>query len=161
MLDKVNWLVCIRSDHSSVLIFSSGYPYLPNLQLEPQFPSVALLNWTTGVGTARYWTSKLLIDTAQIDSDQAVITQTSEVSNLTLYSQAFVGKNGRRWILFINKRFVNLDISLPNCIGGTMQVVNEASGFGPAIETELTSNTIMLTPYAVAVVHMPPLRATF
>jgi hypothetical protein len=120
-----------------------------------------LLNWTTGVGTARYWTSKLLIDTAQIDSDQAVITQTSEVSNLTLYSQAFVGKNGRRWILFINKRFVNLDISLPNCIGGTMQVVNEASGFGPAIETELTSNTIMLTPYAVAVVHMPPLRATF
>jgi hypothetical protein len=95
----------MRSDHSSVLIFFSGYPYLPNLQLEPQFPIVAMLNWTAGAGTARYWASKLLIDTAQIDIDQA-------------------------------------------------------SGFGPAIETELTSNTITLTPYAVAVVHMPPLRTT-
>jgi hypothetical protein len=145
----------MRSDHSSVLNFFSGYPYLPNLQLEPQFPSVALLNWTTGIGTARYWTSKLLIDTVQIDSDQAVITQTSDVSNLNVYSQAFIGKNGRRWIILINKRFANIDVSLPNCIGGTIQVVNEASGFGPAIETELTSSTITLTPYAVAVVHMP------
>jgi hypothetical protein len=28
----------------------------------PQFPSVAMLNWTDGTGTARYWTLKLLID---------------------------------------------------------------------------------------------------
>ncbi|CAF4415445.1 unnamed protein product, partial [Rotaria magnacalcarata] len=33
-----------------------GYPELPDLQLQPQFPSVALLNWTTGEGTAKYWT---------------------------------------------------------------------------------------------------------
>ncbi len=145
----------MRSGHSSVLIFFSGYPYLPDLQLEPQFHSVAILNWTTGAGTARYWTLKLLIDTAQIDSDQAVITQTSDVTNMNVFSQAFVGKNGRRWVILINKRFANIDVSLPDCIGGTMQVVNEVSGFGPAIETELTSSTITLTPYAVAVVHMP------
>lgn len=28
----------------------------------PQYPSVALLNWTDGSGTARYWVLKLLID---------------------------------------------------------------------------------------------------
>jgi len=37
-----------------------GYPQLG--RLEHQFPSVALLNWTTGAGTARYWVLKLLID---------------------------------------------------------------------------------------------------
>ncbi len=97
----------------------------------------------------------MIIDTVQIDSDQAVITQTSDVTNLNIFTQAFVGKNGRRWVILINKRFANIDVSLPNCIGGTMQLVNEASGFGPAIQTELTSSTITLTPYAVAVVHMP------
>jgi hypothetical protein len=60
-----------------ILIYSIGYPELPDLQLQPQFPSVALLNWTTGEGTAKYWISKLLIETVEIDSDQAVITQTT------------------------------------------------------------------------------------
>jgi hypothetical protein len=30
--------------------------------LSPQYPSVALLNWTTGEGTARLWVLKLMID---------------------------------------------------------------------------------------------------
>jgi hypothetical protein len=29
--------------------------------LPPQFPSVAMLNWTTGAGTARYWVLDLLL----------------------------------------------------------------------------------------------------
>ena len=41
-----------------------GSPALPAVMggLEPQFPSVTLLNWTTGEGTARYWVLKLLIE---------------------------------------------------------------------------------------------------
>lgn len=45
-----------------------GYSQLSDLQLQPQFPSVAMLNWTTGEGTAKYWTTKLIIDTADIDN---------------------------------------------------------------------------------------------
>ncbi|CAF4409580.1 unnamed protein product, partial [Rotaria magnacalcarata] len=63
------------------------YPNLPNLQLQPQYPSVALLNWTTGEGTAKYWTSKLLIDTVDIENDQAVATQTTDIGNQNIYSQ--------------------------------------------------------------------------
>ncbi|CAF0857629.1 unnamed protein product [Adineta steineri] len=132
-----------------------GYPNLPDLQLSPQFPSVAMLNWTTGEGTAKYWVSKLLINTTDIDNDQAVITRTSDVGEKNLFSQAFVTKNGRRWVLMVNKRFADINVVLPGCTGGTMQVVDEASGFGPATVTTLASDQILLSAFAVAVVHMP------
>jgi len=133
-----------------------GYPELPQLQLQPQFPSVALLNWTTGEGSAKYWTSKLLIETVDIDNDQAVLTETTDVGGQNVSCQGFVGKNGRRWVLIINKRYDTIDVSLPGCTGGQMQIVNEASAFGPATEIKLTSDYITLSPYAIAVIHMPP-----
>ena len=135
-----------------------GYPELPHLQLQPQYPSVSLLNWTTGEGTAKYWTTKLLIETADIDNDQAVVTQTSDVGGMNLFSQAFVGRNGRRWVLIINKRFANIDVFLPGCTGGQIQIINEASGFGPATKVTLTLSKITLSPFAIAVVHMPPIN---
>ncbi|CAF5129401.1 unnamed protein product, partial [Rotaria sp. Silwood1] len=70
-------------------------------------------------------------------------------------SQAFIGKNHRRWVLIINKRFASVDVFLPGATGGTMQIVNEASGFGPPIETKLMLSRITLSPFAVAIVHMP------
>jgi hypothetical protein len=36
-----------------------------------------------------------------------------------------------------------------------MQIINEASGFGPATEVALTSDRITLTVFAIAIVHMP------
>jgi hypothetical protein len=42
-----------------------GFPALPNLGLAPQFPSVALLNWTNGIGNARYWVLHMLIHNFQ------------------------------------------------------------------------------------------------
>ncbi len=132
-----------------------GYPLLTDLQLQPQYPSVALLNWTTGEGTAKYWTSKLLIETADIDNAEAVITQTTDVGDKNIFSQAFVGQNGRRWVLIVNKRYASVDVSLTGSNGGQMQIINEASGFGPATEVALTSDQITLSPFAIAVVHMP------
>ncbi len=159
MLLHIANLSVSTSDHQSFfilfLIGLIGYPELPGLQLQPNFPSVTMLNWTTGEGTAKYWTSKLLIETADIDNDQAVVTQTTDVGGMNVFSQAFVGKNGRRWVLIVNKRFANVDVSLSGSAGGRMQIINEASGFGPATEVTLTSNTITMTPFAIAVIHMP------
>ncbi|CAF2424843.1 unnamed protein product [Rotaria sp. Silwood2] len=117
-----------------------GYPQLPDLQLQPQYPSVALLNWTT----------------VDINNDQAVTTRTSDIDNQNIFSQAFMSKNNnRRWVLIINKRYTNVDVFLPGCTGGRMQIINEASGFGPATEVTLTLSRITLSPFAVAIVHMP------
>ena len=131
---------------------------MPNLQLDPQYPSVAMLNWTTGEGTAKYWLSKLLIDTADIDNDRAVVTQTTDVGNKNIFSQAFMGKNDRRWVLIVNKRYATVDVFLPGCTGGRMQIINEASGFGPPTEITLTLSRITLSPFAIAVIHMPPIK---
>jgi len=41
----------------------AGSPPIPQWGIpEAQFPSVSMLNWTTGEGNARYWVLKLLID---------------------------------------------------------------------------------------------------
>lgn len=53
-----------------------GYPSMPELGLSPQYPSVALLNWTSGAGTARYWVLKLLLDSAGV-GDGVVATGTA------------------------------------------------------------------------------------
>ena len=39
-----------------------GNPALPELNLPPQYPSVAMLNWTNGLGNARYHVLKTLIE---------------------------------------------------------------------------------------------------
>jgi hypothetical protein len=57
--------------------------------------------------------------------------------------------------LIINKRVASVDVSLTGCTCGQMQIINEATGFGPATEVTLTSDQITLSPFAIAIVHMP------
>jgi len=50
-------------------------PAIPQWDIpDPQYPSVSLLNWTTGAGNARYWVLKLLLDEFEM-GDQLVKTQ--------------------------------------------------------------------------------------
>lgn len=51
-----------------------GYPELSDLNLAPQYPSVAMVDWNTGNGTARYWILKLLLD--ELAVGQAMINTT-------------------------------------------------------------------------------------
>ena len=127
---------------------------MPDLQLDPQFPSVAMLNWTTGQGTAKYWISKLLIETVDIGHDQAVVTRTTDTDEKKIFCQGFVRSDGRRWVLLVNKRYAIIDVFLPGATDGRMLTVDATSGFGPPIETKLSISHIVLNPFAVAVVHM-------
>lgn len=53
------------------------HPAMPELNLAPFYPSVAILNWTNGARTQRYWGLKLLLDTlAQGDDGMAATTVT-------------------------------------------------------------------------------------
>lgn len=156
LLYIVNLLVCQGFFIFPYFLFIFiGYPQLPDLQFDPNFASVTILNWTTGEGTAKYWITKLLIETAQIDQDQTVITQTADVTETNIFSQAFIRKNGQKWVLIVNKRYADINVILPESTGGLMRVINEESTFGPAINITLTSNEIKLTPFGVAIIHMP------
>ena len=60
-----------------------GFPALPNLGLAPQFPSIALLNWTNGIGNARYWVLHMLIHNFQPGDIfvQTTVNQSTEAKN--------------------------------------------------------------------------------
>jgi hypothetical protein len=102
-----------------------------------------------------------LIETADIDNDHAVVTNTTDIGDMNIFSQAFSGKNDRRWILLVNKRYDTMDVSLSGCAGGLLRIIDEVSGFGPPTNITLTSDRILLTPFAVAVVHMPSTEKNF
>jgi hypothetical protein len=237
----------------------TSYPSEPGF-LEPQFPSVAILNWTTGLGTARYWVLKMLIDEFQPGDSLINTTTTTGPSsdpnpfcgsvvngnNLNLEcsdpsatidqiqfasygtpagtcgsyavgacnaanstaivesaclgknscsvfamtpvfgdpcygtikyldvqahcssgggfqpgvitpvsAQAFVTVDGKRKVLVINKDSVAHSAALSGATGGTMQTVDEATGFGPARVEVLAADVVPLAPFAVVLVTMP------
>ena len=130
-----------------------GYPQITKLNFSPNYPSVTMLNWTTGEGTAKYWTTKLLIETAQIDRDHAVETQTSDSTGQIIYTQAFLGENQRKWILIVNKRFVHVQVQLSGFVGAQMFTIDESTANSPPKQTILSSNIIDLNPFAVLIIR--------
>lgn len=245
-----------------------GYPYMSNYPggpagyLDPQFPSVAILNWTDGSGTARYWVLKMLIEefhlgdalqntstsvpptpdadpfcgsilnlqtlqlqctdpTATIEKIVYASYGTNEGScpnwtkgacdapNSTtivegyclgknscsvpattdefgdpcfgtvkyldvvahcstgggfqpnaggaapVHAQAFKTGDGKRKVLITNTQFAAHSANVAGATGGTMQTVDEATGFGPPRVEAVASDDISLAPYAVVLVTMP------
>lgn len=81
-----------------------------------------------------------------------------------VFAQGFVSSGGARRgasdagtqrVLLINKKSTPQSVTLPGANGGTMQVVDLASGDGPPRSSALTSDTIALQPFATAVVQLP------
>jgi hypothetical protein len=137
-----------------------GYPSLnvtrsdtgDTVQLFPQYPSVAMLNWTTGAGTARYWTLKLLIDTLQPQVDVVVPSSTSAAG---VYAQGYMDPtSNQQKVLLLNKKHTAQQVQLPKGMeGATTRCVDEATEFGPAREGTLPdSGVLTLAPFAVCMV---------
>ena len=92
-----------------------GNPTLPDVMggLPPQFPSVSILNWTTGEGTARYWTLSLLIQHFQPGDHlmQTTVTAAAAAEAAPIFAQAFQSGEtaGTQRILLINTKAVSND----------------------------------------------------
>jgi len=115
-----------------------GYP--------SQYPSVTMIDWKNGKPNARYWVLKLIKDNFQ-PGDKIVKTEAGG----PITAQAFVTKSGRK-LLLVNQRSHAVDIKLPaDASHGTLATVDEASGEGAAQVTQISSSTIHLSPFAVAV----------
>lgn len=116
-----------------------------------QFPDVSMLNWETGQPNARYRTLKMIIDHFS-PGDSLMETTVGIMTPSDYAAQAFITKEGRKKMLFLNKRKKTLQVKVPdNLKGAKLSVVDITTGEDEPAESELESNVLELKPYAVVV----------
>ncbi|ETO34712.1 hypothetical protein RFI_02382 [Reticulomyxa filosa] len=118
--------------------------------IPPQYASVTELSWTTGIGNARYWILKMLIDHFHT-GDHLLLTNTSD--SKTLFAQAFIDNAynaSTKRILFVNKLNQNIDILIDSPLqAATLYYIDESTGFGPAQTETISGTTFQLDRYGV------------
>ena len=133
-----------------------NWPGCGGCTIGDQYASVAILDWNTGLGTARYWVLKLLIDHFQQGDmlQNTTLQSTLPPGNLNgppIAAQAFLAPGGAKKMLVLNKDYVDRDATVHGATGATMLTVDLATGFGPARSTLLTNDTFSLGKFSVAV----------
>jgi hypothetical protein len=68
---------------------------------------------------------------------------------------AAVTKGGKRKILLVNKRNHDLAVAIPGASGGHVDYVDVTSGWQPPATAKLTSESVTLHGFSVAVVTLP------
>jgi hypothetical protein len=117
-----------------------------------QFPSVSLLDWTTGKPNARYWILQMLHNNFK-PGDQLV---DARVSAPSVFAEGFVAADGKRKVLLINKRNRGVEISLSGASGAHEVHVDQVTGFSPPASSVLDADRVMLRGYSVMVVNLRP-----
>ena len=120
-----------------------GYP--------TQFPSVTMLDWTTGRPNARYWTLKLLKDSFA-PGDSLVRTT---VDSGSLHARGFVTRSGSRKLLLVNKRDRDLTVAVPGLARASVAFVDGSTPDGIGAR-QSEGEAVDLPRYAVAVVSINP-----
>jgi hypothetical protein len=117
-----------------------GYP--------SQFPSVSMMNWTSGKPNARYWVLKLIKDNFG-PGDKLVETSINPGGDVQV--QGFVTHAGKK-LLLLNKRNRPIEVNLPTGAAvHSMAIVDEESGDGAARKANISGSTVTLAPFAVVV----------
>lgn len=119
--------------------------------LDSQYPSVSLLNWTTGIGNPRYWILKLLLQNFQ--PGDTFLHTTSSVSSV--FAQVIVSSIDKsQKILLVNKKNSNVCVQIPSLTTNVnVAIIDESVGDNPARVQIMSQGTITLAPFAVAVVN--------
>ncbi len=119
-----------------------GYP--------TQFPSVSMIDWTTGRPNPRYWVLKLLRDNFG-PGDKLAETK---LETPAVYAQAFITPHGKRKVLVVNKRDRVAQLLLPGAMRAHLVVVDKDTGLNPPNSSDLTSAHFTLSGLAVAVLTL-------
>jgi hypothetical protein len=121
-----------------------GYP--------SQFPSVSMVQWTTGAPNARFRVLQLLHRNFG-PADHIIATNISP-ANRGVFAQAFVTPGGTRKLLLINKRNHTLRIEVPGIRGASEDFVDQHTGGHQPGKRTLAHNSFHLGGLGVAVVTM-------
>ena len=120
-----------------------GYP--------TQFPSVTMIDWTTGRPNARYWTLKLLRDRF---APGDVLVRTA-VEDGSVHARGFVTKSGSRRLLLVNKRDRAVTVAVEGLARASLACVDGSTLDGLGTRG-IEGGVVELPPYAVAVVSPGP-----
>ena len=117
-----------------------------------QFPSVSMMNWSSGRPNARYWVLRLIHEHFQ-PGDTLVQTGISANRGDAIAAQGFDTTEGRHVLLVLNKRNRAVTVHLKNPGAQSALVVDATTGEGPARPLTIRDSSVTLAPFAVAVVQ--------
>jgi hypothetical protein len=118
-----------------------GYP--------TQFPSVSMVDWTTGAPNARWRVLELL--KANFAPGDRIVKASS--GSPYVYAFGVVKPGGEHKLLLVNKRDREFTLTLPG-VAAEVRTVDQTTQGGEAARQELTGSTVTLRGLAVAVVTM-------
>jgi hypothetical protein len=151
---------CANESSSVAVVGASQFMDAPG-----QEPSVTLVDWSSGLGTARFWIVKLFVENFSL-GDSFIQTSSISSGNGTSFNDVFAmgyisaSSGNEKRILLINKRNAYTTISL-TCQGGTAcscsgyKVIDESNRLNPARDESACSNGVLqLAPFATAIVFL-------
>lgn len=120
-----------------------------------QFPSVTMIDWTTGKPNARYAVLDLLKSNFEPGGELAgteVVDHHNNADTDAIAAQAFVA-GGRRKLLVVNQRSRAIEVQLPKeCVGGLAETLGGASS--EAIKQDVGDLKFRMPPFGVSVITL-------
>lgn len=111
-----------------------------------QFPSVTMVDWTTGAPNARFEVLRLLHEHTGAGIQRAA----TRFLGSDIDAQALIGTGGKQ-LLLVNKRNRPIVVELPaGFIRGSILTVDESTGNARPVAKEWSGATLTLAPFAVS-----------
>lgn len=124
-----------------------------------QFPSVSMVDWNTGEPNARFRVLELLRESIVPGDTLVADPLAAAVGNryhaLGIPDRLPFVHEGERRVLLVNRSGDTVTTDLPGAIGGTIRFVDTETAGGPVGTATVDSDTVELSPYAVACVQFP------
>jgi hypothetical protein len=118
-----------------------GYP--------SQYPSVSMVNYTTGNPNARLRVLQLI---QQNFAAGDTLVQTNSSSEANVHAQAFVTPEGVKKVLLVNKLPQATPVQIPGFDSGVAQIVDISTGDNEWRTEQFSGGTIDVTPWATIVI---------
>jgi hypothetical protein len=118
-----------------------------------QYPSVSMVDWTTGLPTARYRVLELLLQ--EMRPGWGLVPLAGGAAPAEFFGLGLVDR-GRRKLLLVSKADSEVVVQLTGMAGATARVVDQVSAGGPIRTETLTGDEYTLPAYAVAVITLAP-----
>ena len=115
-----------------------------------------MVDWNNGKPNARYWVLKLLHKNFGAGDTLVEIEPFSPfaANHPYVYTIAFVTRDGKKRVLLVNRRNRGFEVSVTGASGGQEDYVDQTTGFQPPAAAKLSSDTVKLGGYSVAVVTL-------